>query len=98
MEYEIEDGESVSMAVVRAVSAVNGCSPGSTPLLARVVDPDALDALFESSFSGRPRTGGRLTFVYADCRVTVDNGEFLTVRPLRTAFGAPADEPATTGK
>ncbi|CQH63454.1 uncharacterized protein HHUB_4086 (plasmid) [Halobacterium hubeiense] len=98
MEYEIEDDESVSMAVVRAVTAVTGCSPGSTPLLARVVDPDALDALFSASFDGTPRTGGHLTFVYADCRVTIDNGEFLTVRPLRTAFGGAADEPPTPGE
>lgn len=82
MEYDIGMDESVSAAVVRAVSAVTGRRPSSTRPLTRVLDPDALDELFESEAEGEPRTGGCLSFVYGDCRVTVDNGEYLTVRPL----------------
>lgn len=82
MEYEIERSESVSVAVVRAVSAVDGRKPGSLPPLGRVLDPDALDALFAPQADGEPRTGGRLSFVYSRCRVTLDNGEFLTIQPL----------------
>lgn len=82
MEYEIERSESVSRAVVRAVSAVDGRKPGSLPPLERVLDPDALDALFDPQSDGAPRIGGRLSFVYSRCRVTLDNGEFLTVQPL----------------
>lgn len=47
-----------------------------------VLDPEALDGIFGSKPDGGPRIGGRLTFVYSDCRVTVDNGEFLTIQPL----------------
>lgn len=82
MEYEIEPGESVSMAVVHAVSAVEGRDPRSLDLLADVLDPDALDALFSPQADGTPRLGGRVTFVYSDCRVTVDNSEYLTLQLL----------------
>lgn len=86
MEYEIGPDESVSTAVVRAVSAVRGLEQCSLQPLADVVDPDALDALFEDKPNGEARTGGRLVFVYAACRVTVDNGEYLTLDPVESAF------------
>lgn len=82
MESEIGADEPVSVAVVRAVSAVGGREPGSLEPLAGVLDTDALDALFDARHGGEPRTGGRLSFVFSGCRVTVDNGEYLTVRLL----------------
>lgn len=82
MEYEIESGESVSMAVVYAVSAVDGRDPCSLPPLAGVLDPEALDTLFGPQPDGDPRTGGRLSFTYSGCRVTLNNGEYLTIQPL----------------
>ncbi|WP_232700492.1 HalOD1 output domain-containing protein [Halobacterium wangiae] len=82
MEYNIGVDESVSTAVVRAVSAVNGRRPGSLRSLDHVLDPEALDALFVPAADGKTRIGGRLSFVFGNCRVTVDNGEYLTVRPL----------------
>ena len=82
MEYEIGAGESISTAVVRAVSAVEGCDPLSLRPLAEVVDLDALDTLFGSRADGTPRPGGRLTFVYSRCCVTVDNGEYLVLHPI----------------
>ncbi|MUV57722.1 hypothetical protein GJ632_11135 [Halogeometricum sp. CBA1124] len=82
MEYEIGPEESVSEAVVRAVSAVEGRKPCSLRPLADVVDPTALDSLFDPRDDGTPRTGGRLSFVYNDCCVTIDNGEYLTLLSL----------------
>ena len=82
MEYEIGAGESTSTAVVRAVSAVEGRDSGSLRPLGDVLDTTALDTLFGSKDDGTPRPGGRLTFVYSRCRVTVDNGEYLTLRPI----------------
>lgn len=82
MEYEIEEEETVSMAILRAVSAVEGCDPLSLKPLADVVDTDALDALFASRYCGTSRSGGRLSFVYSNCRITVEDGERLTLRPL----------------
>lgn len=82
MEYEITSDESISTAVVRAVSAVEGRDPSGLHLLTDVLDPDALDMLFDPKFDGTSRSGGRLSFVYSQCRVTVDNGEYLTVQLL----------------
>lgn len=88
MEYDIGADESVSTAVIRAVSAVRGCKPTALRRLTDVLDPAALDALFGPRADGTARSGGRLSFVYAGCRVTVDNGEYLTLRPLE-----PLDDP-----
>ena len=82
MEYDIGPNESTSTAVVRAVSAVEGRDPRSMRPLTDVLDPDALDALFGPRHDGTPRPGGSLTFVYSRCRVTVDNGEYLTLHPI----------------
>jgi hypothetical protein len=82
MEYEISTGERVSTAVVHAVSEVEECDFHSIPPLTDVLDPDALDMLFATQYSGEPRTGGHLSFVYSRCRVTVDDGEYLTVQLL----------------
>lgn len=91
MEYEIEGDESVSMAIVRTVSAVKGWEPCSLQPLSDVIDPDALDALFTPRPSDTPRAGGRLSFSYSSCRVTVDDGEFLTVEPFETTRVPPVE-------
>lgn len=93
MEYEIEPNESVSTAVVRAVSAVEGRDPSSLQPLAYVLDPDALDTIFETRSNGKPRTGGSLSFVYSNCRVTIDNGEYLTLELLETPSHHPPRRP-----
>lgn len=85
MEYEIGADESVSTAVVRAVSAVEGRDPRSLRPLTDVLDPDALDTLFEARSNGRPRIGGHLSFVYSNCVVTIENGEYLSLDLLETA-------------
>lgn len=82
MEYEIGSDESVSTAVVCAVSAVEGRDQRSLQPLAEVLDPDALNGLFGPQTDGTTRTGGRLTFVYSRCCVTVENGEYLTLEPI----------------
>jgi hypothetical protein len=85
VEYEIGAEESVSAIVVRAVSALEGREPSSLPPLSEVLDPDALDAMFEPRSNGRPRTGGQLSFVYSSCVVTIENGEYLSLDLLETA-------------
>jgi len=85
VEYEIAPDASVSTAVVRAVSAVEGRDPRSLDPLSDVLDPDALDALFEPRSNGRPRTGGQLSFIYSNCICTIDNGEYLSLELLDTA-------------
>ena len=82
MEYDIEMDEPVSMAVIRAVSAAEGREPQSLPPLANVLDTDALNALFGPRTDGTARTGGQLSFVYSNCRLTIDNGECITFQLL----------------
>lgn len=97
MEYEIGSEESVSTAVVRAVSAVEGCEPNSLRPLADVVDPAALDSLFDPRYDGTPRTGGRLSFVYNECCITIDNGEYLTLQLLEDRFCDERDQEPSDG-
>lgn len=93
MEYELGTEESVSTAVVRAVSAVQGCHQRAERPRVDVCNPNALDALFEPKEDGTPRTGGHLAFVFGGCRVTLDNGEYLTISPLeKRLLGEPASE------
>ena len=82
MEYEIGVDEPVSTAVVRAVSAVEGHDPRSLRPLSDVLDPAAMDTLFEPQCDGTPRIGGQLSFVYSNCVVTIDNGEYLSLELL----------------
>ena len=82
VEYEIGPDESVSTAVVRAVSAVEGRDPRSLRPLGEILDPAALDALFGSRDGGILRLGGRLTFVYSECHITIDNAEYLMLQPI----------------
>lgn len=82
MEYEIRSEERVSTAVARAVSTTVGRDPQSVPPLTTVVDPDALDLLFAPRHDGSGRRGGRVSFVYGDYRVTVENSEYLRLESL----------------
>ena len=91
MEYEIGPNESASTAVVRAVSPLDGRESDSLRPLADVLDPDALDALFESRSSGQPRTGGCLSFVYSGCRISIYNGEYLSLELLERVHRASTD-------
>lgn len=61
----------VSQRVVRAVAAETDTDPIELDCLFDVIDPESLNALFESTKSGSLRTEGAVTFGYADCEVTV---------------------------
>jgi hypothetical protein len=87
VEFEIQAGDPVSTAVVRAVSAIDGRPRQFLPPLSNVVDPAALDDLFDGQSDGTPRTGGHLTFVYASCQVTVESGAYLELTPLGATSG-----------
>jgi hypothetical protein len=95
METEIGVDEPVSTAVLRAVSAVSGREPDSLQPLSVVIDPDALDALFAPRPNGAVRIGGRLSFIHSSCRITIDNGEFLTIEPFETTGARPAQSDDT---
>lgn len=82
MEYDIRPAESVGSAIVRTVAAVEGREQESLPPLAGVIDPAALDTLFDTDSSHRARIGARLEFYYSDSHITVDDGECITIQLL----------------
>lgn len=69
---DAEEYESTTQAVLEAVAGREGTDPTELePSLHDVVDPDALNALFESTASGRPRSNGFVEFTYCGYEVTV---------------------------
>lgn len=69
MPREIGPDETVTTAIVRAVAERTGRDPMALACLGGVVDPDALEGLFD----GPPGNGVEsLTLVYEGRRVTVD--------------------------
>ena len=81
--------ESVSIAVVTAVSTRRGVAPTELPPLYEWIDPDALDALFKPTRRGGPRRG-ELEFTYDGHEITVTHGDCLEI----TIDGTLAAEPA----
>ncbi|UPV99834.1 hypothetical protein M0R88_15105 [Halorussus gelatinilyticus] len=77
--YRIREGESVTEAVVRAVSAEKDSRPTEIESLYSVIETDALNALFAPQLGGSRRmANGAVAFEYSGCdiRVTHD-GEVL---------------------
>lgn len=84
-QYRIGSDEPPSLAVVRAVAAATGrdqvdSDAGADALapLAETIDPEALDALFESR-RDRPGAAPLVEFGYCDRHVTVSGGESVCV-------------------
>lgn len=77
--YRVQENESVSEAVVRAVSAEKESPPTEIESLYSVVETDALNALFAPQVSSdRRMANGAVAFRYSECdiRITHD-GEVL---------------------
>ncbi|WP_436923690.1 HalOD1 output domain-containing protein [Halosimplex amylolyticum] len=74
---EREDAASLSETVVSSVAAHRGVEEMSLPSLYEVLDPDALDSLFDTPGS---IPAGRVTFEYADCTVVCKSDGTVDVR------------------
>lgn len=85
MEHTIQPEMSMSVAVIEAVSDVEGCPPTELPRLSNAVDPDALDNLFTQTGNSGTERDSQLSFVFSNCRVTIENGETITVDPQSPA-------------
>lgn len=80
--YHIRSRESVTDAVVRAVSSETGADRIELPPLYSTVDPDALNRLFTNRRSGTTRQPNSVIgFTYADQRVQVKSDGTITVDP-----------------
>ena len=76
--YVFSPEKAATLAVLEAVESASEIDATALPPLYDAVDPDALDALFESS-DPTPTSAPRLSFSYAGLEVTVDGGPTLTV-------------------
>lgn len=73
--------ETTSERIVSEVADVTDTDPLSLDPLYTVIDPDALDALFESSRTGSGGTPTRIEFTYCDCTVVVTSDGDVSVTP-----------------
>lgn len=76
--HEFEGHTSATTAVIEAVAAARGTEPTDLPTLYDVIDPDALDELFEAG-GGSDRPERCVEFAYAGCTVRVRTGPHVTV-------------------
>ncbi|QRV15714.1 HalOD1 output domain-containing protein [Haloterrigena salifodinae] len=74
--YVFSPEKAPSLAVVDAVASASETDPTALPPLYNAIEPDALDAMFESSQPGSTR---RISFSYNGFDVTVDGGRAVTV-------------------
>ncbi|WP_169302377.1 HalOD1 output domain-containing protein [Halorientalis salina] len=82
---EVRDEELVCEAVVRLVSTVDGTDPLDLPPLGRILDTDAIDAVFEPVPGSTRMTTRTLTFTYHGYTVTVEGTGTEQVCLLREA-------------
>lgn len=92
--YDPGRGVPLSCAVVEAVADASATEATQLPPLHDVVDPDALDALFQPRHTGdEPRDSGLVSFEYAGHRVRVGgNGDISVERLAADGTGMIADE------
>lgn len=83
--YLIQESESITQAVVRAVSTEKELSPTKIEPLYSVIDTGALDALFAPQMNGNPRLGnGAVTFQYSDCNIRVTHNREVIIKRSET--------------
>jgi len=70
-----------SWSVVETVAAATGTDPRSMRPLYEVVDPDALDRVFERTAGEQSPLRGRVTFRFEGCEVTVSADGRTVVSP-----------------
>ncbi|WP_266076627.1 HalOD1 output domain-containing protein [Haladaptatus caseinilyticus] len=79
--YEMDGERNVTDGVVTAVrDATDMTMTEMTPLHERI-DVDALNELFSDSYSGTPRSDGRIRFTYCGCEVVVFSSGRVLVKP-----------------
>ena len=94
VEYQAADDESLSRAVLEAVSRASGREivdlgddgVETLPPLFEAVDPEALDSLFHSD--REEPTLGCVSFTYFDYEVVVDSAGTVTVAPVQSPIAA----------
>lgn len=78
-------GESLSTGIVMAVSLATGREPTDLPTLWEVIDPEALETVFEPGVAFGREPNAQVSFEYAGCRVVVRDDRSLVVSPTLVA-------------
>ena len=73
-----ETDTSTTVSIVRAVAEAESVSPGELPVMAEVIDPEAVEALFDAE-PAVGRSDVRLSFDYCGYSVEVSD-DFVTLR------------------
>ena len=76
---EVRSAESVSEAVVLAVSTAENCHPRALPALYGVVNPESLNDLFTQTSERETAGTESVSFRFSECLVTVDADECIKV-------------------
>jgi hypothetical protein len=84
MEYPIPEDTSVTVAVVQAVSDAEDTEPTALPPLGSVLDPEALDALFDVTGDRTTDRHGTVSFTYSESELTIVDGDTVEVEPQLT--------------
>lgn len=88
------DESTVSERVFTAVADARDEDPLELPPLYDVIDPDALDQLFDHGVTGRQTGPGRVNFRLADCEVVVhSDGEVEVTAAEKQIPASSADIP-----
>lgn len=79
VEHDFTEHQTATLAVIDAVAAASGTDPTELPPLYDAINPDALNALFESQ-GKRDRADLRVEFSYNGFNVIVEGDLQVTVR------------------
>lgn len=79
--FEINQ-EMIDEAILLVVAAVTRRDPLELPLLSPMLDTEAVERLVDSSITGSPSGDLQVSFMFADCEVTIHSYEVIAVRPL----------------
>ncbi|KAA9408149.1 hypothetical protein EGO51_01520 [Haloarcula hispanica] len=79
MKREVRSAESVSEAVVLAVSIAEDCHPRALPSLYGVVNPESLNDLFRQDSKRETPETDSISFRFSESLVTVDADECIKV-------------------
>jgi hypothetical protein len=88
MTTHVQPTESVSEAVVHAVSTTEDCRPTALPPLYNAVNPEALNKIFTVTNNETPVRCGQITFQYSDSVVKIRTNGSPTVQASMRSEGS----------
>ncbi|WP_124193121.1 HalOD1 output domain-containing protein [Natrarchaeobius oligotrophus] len=84
--YDREKDYSLPIAIVKGIAALTGEQAEEIPPLHSVVNPDALDALFEPLAEENERPLGKVSFEYYGFEISVYASDVICINTSRADF------------